>query len=335
MAKFAVFDTKPYDVATLDPLADEFGVSIKYYDFRLKPSTVELVRDTDGVCVFVSDRVNAEVIDQLAAAGVGIILLRCTGFNNVDLAAADRAGITVVRVPNYSPHAVAEHAVALIMALNRKVYKAHNRVRDLNFSLNGLVGFDLWGKTAGIIGTGNIGKCLADILNGFGMTVLAYDPYPDEAWAAEHNVEFVPRDELTARSDVISLHTPLMPATEHMVDIEFLRGVKRGAYLINVSRGGLIDTKAVIKALKKGWLGGVALDVYEEEAGVFFEDHSGEVLQDDVLARLLTFPNVVVTAHQAFLTQEALGDIAECTIENMRRYSAHEEPLPGTVMHAR
>lgn len=332
MTTFAVFDTKPYDRDTLGPEAERAGVRLKFYDFRLEPETVPLVHDVDGVCAFVNDQLTDEVINALASAGVGLIAMRCAGFNNVDLDAASARGLRVVRVPAYSPYAVAEHAVALLMALNRKVAKAHNRVREWNFSLAGLVGFDLHGKTAGIIGTGKIGQVTAEILSGFGMTILVTDPYPNEEWAAEHGFTYVPLEELAAQSDVISLHTPLTPQTWHLVDSSLLKQVKHGVYLINVSRGQLVDTKALIKALKKGRVGGVALDVYEEEEGVFFEDHSGNILQDDVLARLLTMPNVVITAHQAFLTEEALAQIAEVTVENMRRFAADEPALPGTEL---
>ena len=334
MTTFAVFDTKPYDRASLAPQAEAVGVDLKFYEFRLEPETAPLVHDVAGVCVFVNDQLDREVIAGLAAAGVGLIALRCAGFNNVDVTAAAELGLQVVRVPAYSPYAVAEHAVALLMALNRKVAKAHNRVHELNFSLNGLVGFDLYGKTAGIVGTGRIGRVTAEILSGFGMTILVSDPYPNQAWADEHGFTYVDLDELAASCDVISLHTPLTPETMHMIDADFIKKVKRGVYLINVSRGALVDTKALIKGLKKGRVGGVALDVYEEEEGVFFEDHSSHILQDDTLARLLTFHNVVITAHQAFLTREALAEIADVTVENMRRFAAGGPPLPGTVVEA-
>lgn len=332
MTTFAVFDSKPYDRASLGPAAESKGVTLKFYEFRLEPETVALVHDVDGVCVFVNDRIDAQVVAGLREAGVGLLALRCAGFNNVDLDACHEAGLTVCRVPAYSPYAVAEHAVALLMALNRKVAKAHNRVHELNFSLNGLVGFDLNGRTAGIVGTGRIGQVTAEILSGFGMTILLTDPYPNQEWADEHGFRYVDLDELAANSDVMSLHTPLTPETLHIVDGDLLKKVKRGIYIINVSRGALVDTKALIKALKKGRVGGVALDVYEEEEGVFFEDHSDHILHDDTLARLLTFHNVVITAHQAFLTEEALTDIADVTSENMRRFAAGEELLDGTVL---
>jgi len=332
MGRYLVFDAKRYDRRSLEPEAESAGVNLKFYDFRLEPETVEAVHNASGVCVFVNDKLPAEVIDGLAEAGVEKILLRCAGFNNVDLVRAAERGIQVVRVPAYSPYAVAEHAVALLMAVNRKVARAHQRVHELNFSLEGLVGFDLRGKTVGIVGTGRIGKVTAEILSGFGTEVLVSDPYPDTAWAEAQGFEYVAFDDLCERSDVISLHTPLTPETTHLVDAAAIKRMKRSVVLINVSRGGLVDAKALVKALKKGRIGGVALDVYEEEEGVFFEDHSNHILQDDTLARLLTFPNVVITSHQAFLTNEALAEIARVTIENMRRFDADEEPLPGTIV---
>jgi D-lactate dehydrogenase len=250
----------------------------------------------------------------------------------VDLPAARELGLAVTRVPNYSPHSVAEHTVALILALNRKLHRAFSRVRDLNFSLAGLVGFDLHGKTAGVIGTGKIGSIVAEILKGFGMRVLCYDARPAPDWAARHGVSYTDPRTLASESDVLTLHLPLTPDTERLVRRETLELMKPGAMLINVSRGRLIDTAALIHALKSRRLGGVALDVYEEEEGVFFEDLSGQVLEDDVLARLLTFPNVIITAHQAFLTREALRDIAATTVENVRRLSVGQEFLEGTLL---
>jgi D-lactate dehydrogenase len=332
MQPVLVFDAKPYDQKTLEPLATGAGIAVKYREFRLGEDTVSLVRDSDIVCAFVNDDLSRPIIEQLSAAGIRLIAMRCAGFNNVDLDAAKDLGVDVVRVPAYSPYAVAEHAVALLLSLNRHIVRAHNRVRELNFSLKGLVGFDLHGKTAGILGTGKIGRVAAQILHGFGMEVLAYDPYPDHAWADEHGVKYVSLRELAEKSDVISLHTPLTPETFHIVGREFLQTVKDGVYIINVSRGALVDAKALIKALKKGRVGGLALDVYEEEEGVFFEDHSSHILMDDTLARLLTFPNVLITSHQAFLTREALDEIAYSTVENIRRYRAGEAYLEGTVL---
>jgi D-lactate dehydrogenase len=260
------------------------------------------------------------------------VALRCAGFNNVDLAAAREAGIAVVRVPAYSPHAVAEHTLALLLALNRKIHRAYNRVREHNFSLGGLVGFDLHGKTAGIVGTGKIGRITAQILRGFGTEVLAYDPYPSVEWAAAHGVRYTDFASLLAGSDIVSLHLPLTPQSRHLLTTATFAQMKPGAYLINTSRGKLVDTTALLEALKTGRLGGVALDVYEEEEGIFFEDHSGEILQDDELSRLLTFPNVLITAHQAFLTQEALSEIARVTTANLLHFAAGRPLIEESVL---
>ncbi len=334
MPRFLIFDAKHYDHVTLGPVAEALDVDLKYYDFRLQPDTVEAARDAAGVCVFVNDKLPREVVERLSELGVRMIALRCAGFNNVDLAAAEDCGITVVRVPAYSPYAVAEHAVALLMALNRKVARAHHRVHELNFALEGLVGFDVHGKTIGIVGTGKIGKVAADIFAGFGTTILVTDAYPDQAWADERGYEYTTFEDLCARSDVISLHPPLTSETFHMVDKEAINQMKDGVMIINVSRGGLVDTKALVKALKRGKVGGVALDVYEEEEGVFFEDHSSHILMDDTLARLLTFPNVVITSHQAFLTEEALAEIARVTVNNMRLFLDGAPPLVDTALVA-
>jgi len=260
------------------------------------------------------------------------VALRCAGFNSIDLDAAKRLGLSVTRVPAYSPYAVAEHAVALLLALNRKIPRANNRVHDLNFSLHGLVGFDLHGKTAGIVGTGKIGRITAQILRGFGMKVLAFDPFPAVEWAQQYDVEYRDAQTLARECEVISLHTPLTPETHHIIRRETLALMKPGAILVNVSRGALIDTKALIEALKLGRLGGVALDVYEEEEGIFFEDLSGKILVDDELARLLTFPNVLITAHQAFLTQEALAEIARVTVANLAAFARGQPFLADTAL---
>lgn len=332
MTPVAVFDTKHYDREHLVPAGDEFGIEWKFMEHRLTAETAATANGAKSVCIFVNDHADRACLEALVRAGVTHLALRCAGFNAVDMAAARELGLAVTRVPAYSPHSVAEHAVALLLGLNRKIHRAYNRVRDLNFSLNGLTGFDLFGKTAGIFGTGRIGRVTAEILRGFGMKVIAYDPYPDAAWAERHGIEYVEPRELAGRSDVISLHTPLMPETRHIIRKETLELMKSGAILVNVSRGALIDTPALIEALKSGHLGGVALDVYEEEEGVFFEDLSGQILQDDDLARLLTFPNVLITAHQAFLTREALGEIARVTAANIHAAATGVPFLDGTVV---
>jgi len=327
--RVAVFDTKPYDRQYLQAHKE---VQWLFHEFRLGRETVRTSEGAGCVCVFVNDRVDAETIRCLRQYGVKLIALRCAGFNNVDLKAAQAAGIPVVRVPAYSPYAVAEHAVALLLALNRKIHRAYNRVREHNFALTGLVGFDLHGKTVGIVGTGKIGRIAAEIFRGFGTRVLAYDPFPQTTWAAEKGIEYVPMSDLLVRSDIVSLHVPLTPETFHFLNTERFNQMKPGAYLINTSRGKLIDTVALIDSLKSGHLGGVALDVYEEEEGVFFEDLSGQVLLDDELSRLLTFPNVLVTSHQAFLTHEALTEIARVTAANIVHLEKGEPFEPGTLL---
>lgn len=328
----AVFDTKPYDRDFLTHAAGGKAVELRFLEFRLGMETVASAEGATSVCVFVNDKVDRPVIDALAAKGVRHIALRCAGFNHVDLEAARELGIAVTRVPAYSPYAVAEHTVALLMTLNRKIHRAYNRVREQNFSLNGLVGFDLHGKTVGIVGTGKIGRIAAAIFRGFGCEVFAFDPVQDLAWAAEKGVTYTDLNTLLKTSDVVSLHSPLFPETFHLLDAERFALMKPGAHLINTSRGKLVDTRALIEVLKSGHLGGVALDVYEEEEGIFFEDHSGHVLQDDDLSRLLTFPNVLITSHQAFLTKEALGEIARVTVENLGRVGKGEPPLDGTSL---
>lgn len=331
MITTAVFDTKPYDRDALQQCAAP-GIAWHFLDFRLNAETAPLAKPARAVCVFVNDRLDRPCLEVLAGQGVELIALRCAGFNNVDLAAAKALKLTVTRVPAYSPHAVAEHAVALLLALNRKIHRAYNRVREQNFSLHGLVGFDLHGKTAGIVGTGKIGRIVAQILRGFGMKVLAYDPFPAPEWAQQNGVEYVDARTLAQNSDVVSLHTPLTPETKHLIRAETLALMKPGSVLINVSRGALIDTTALIAALKSGQLAGVGLDVYEEEEGIFFEDLSSEVLQDDELARLLTFPNVLITAHQAFLTREALGEIARVTVANLTALANRTPFVSGSVL---
>jgi D-lactate dehydrogenase len=327
-----VFDTKPYDRASLEGIHPKGEIEWRFLETRLSAETAPLARGARAACVFVNDRSDRAALEVLRSLGIGHIALRCAGFNSVDLAAAKELGLSVTRVPAYSPYAVAEHAVALLLALNRKIPRANNRVRDANFALNGLVGFDLHGKTAGILGTGKIGRVAAQILRGFGMRVLAYDPFPTPDWAREHGVEYCDAQTLARESSVISLHTPLTPETHHVIRRETLELMKPGTILINVSRGALIDTKALIEALKCGRLGGVGLDVYEEEEGVFFEDLSGQILHDDDLARLLTFPNVLITAHQAFLTQEALAEIARVTATNLIAFNSGTPFLEGTIL---
>lgn len=328
----AFFDTKPYDREFFAQAAGVEGLEFRFHEFRLGAETAPAAQGAEAVCVFVNDRLDRPCLEALAALGVRHVALRCAGFNHVDAAAARELGLVVTRVPAYSPHAVAEHAVALLLTLNRKIHRAYNRVRELNFSLGGLVGFDLHGKTAGIVGTGKIGRVTAEIFRGFGCAVLAHDPFPDEVWAAARGVRYTVLDELLAASDVVSLHLPLTPETHYLLNAGAFQRMKPGAFLVNTSRGKLVDTTALIEALKSGRLGGVALDVYEEEEGIFFEDLSGEVLQDDELARLLVFPNVLITAHQAFLTREALSEIARVTCENLRLAAQGRPCLPGTVL---
>ena len=332
MITTAVFDAKPYDRESLQRASADGGPRWRFLECRLSEETAPLAKGAVAVCVFVNDRLDRPCLEMLAAQGVKLAALRCTGFNNVDLAAARALNLTVTRVPAYSPHAVAEHAVALLLALNRKVHRAFGRVRELNFSINGLEGFDLHGKTAGVVGTGKIGRIVAQILRGFGMKVLAHDPFPNLDWAAQNGIAYLGAAALAKQSDVITLHIPLTPETKHIVRRETLSLMRPGTVLVNVSRGGLIDTTALIEALKSGQLGGVALDVYEEEEGVFFEDLSGQVLHDDQLARLLTFHNVIITAHQAFLTHEALADIASTTIANLKALADGKAFVEGSVL---
>lgn len=330
--RVAVFDTRSYDRAALLGAPDARALEWQFHEFRLTRETAPAAAGAPAVCAFVNDTLDRPCLCALAEGQVRLLALRCTGFNHVDLAAARALGLRVTRVPVYSPHAVAEHAAALLLALNRKIHRAHARVRELNFSLHGLVGFDLHGKTAGVIGTGKIGRVLAEILRGFGMAVLAHDPAPASEWAARVGVGYVPLETLLRRSHIVSLHVPLTPETRHLIRRETLALMPPGVFLINVSRGALVDTRAVIAGLKSGHIGGLALDVYEEEEGIFFEDLSGQVLQDDDLARLLTFPNVLITAHQAFLTREALADIARTTVANLLALARGGPFVEGSVL---
>lgn len=314
--KIAVFSTKPYDRRFLDAAAKPTGHILGYFETRLTKDTAGLAEGHDAVCVFVNDRLDADVIGLLSDRGVRAVALRCAGYNNVDLKAAKQAEIRVVRVPAYSPHAVAEHAVGLILALNRHLHRAYGRVRDGDFRLEGLLGFDLAGRTVGVIGTGKIGQVFAGIMRGFGCKLIGFDPYPSDA-AREAGIEYTTLDCVFAESDIVSLHCPLTPDTHHLIDDDAIDLMKPGVMIVNTSRGAVIDTKAVIRGLKSGKVGHLAIDVYEEEADVFFEDLSDRVISDDVLARLLTFPNVLVTGHQAFFTAEALTSIAETTINSL------------------
>jgi D-lactate dehydrogenase len=328
----AFFDTKPYDREFFDAInADGYGYNFRYFENRLKIETVSLADGCRIVCAFVNDRLSADIINKLKSLNVGLIALRCAGYNNVDLKAAYR-NIRVVRVPEYSPYAVAEHAVALILSLNRKTHKAYYRTRDGNFSIGGFMGFDMAGKTAGIIGTGKIGKIAAKILRGFDMRVLVYDPYPDKEFAEDEKVEYVDLEELYVKSDVISLHCPLTHDTYHLVNEKSLGKMKDGVMIVNTGRGGLINTKALIDALKSGRVGAAGLDVYEEESEYFFEDFSTQVLDDDVLARLLTFSNVLITSHQGFFTREALQNIARTTLESIREF-LDGKPLKNEICY--
>ncbi|WP_165250726.1 2-hydroxyacid dehydrogenase [Paludisphaera soli] len=313
--RVAVFSTKPYDRRSLDAAAEGTGHQFHYFEARLTRDTAGLARGFPGVCIFVNDEADAATLRTLKDGGTGLLACRCAGVNQVDLHAARELGVAVARVPAYSPHAVAEYAVGLILALNRNIHRAYNRVREGNFSLDGLMGFDLFGKTVGVVGTGKIGSLTAGILRGFGCEILAHDAYVNPACTAI-GARYVGLDELLAASDVVSLHCPLTPQTHRLINAETLARMKPGAMLINTSRGGVIDTGAVVDALKSGRIGSLGLDVYEEEEDYFFEDFSSRVIEDDVLARLLTFPNVLITGHQAFFTREAIGNIAQTVVES-------------------
>ncbi len=325
--RMALFSAKPYDRRSFDAAnangSPAGAVEIHYHEARLNPWTAGYAIDADVVCAFVNDDLSADVLDVLAAAGTKCVALRCAGFNNVDLEAAQRLGITVVRVPAYSPNAVAEHTLALMLTLNRKIHRAHNRVRDRNFSLDGLVGFDMAGKTAAVIGTGQIGAIVARLLWHLRCNVVAFDPVVNEG-LVDLGVKYVDLDEALAVGDIVTLNCPLNEHTHHLVNSESITKMKPGAMLVNTGRGALIDTAAVLEALKAGHIGSLALDVYEEEGDLFFEDRSDEILDDDNFARLLTYPNVLITAHQAFLTHEALAAIAETTLSNVSAVLAGE-----------
>ncbi len=313
--KLAFFDTKPYDTPSFNKYSSDFGIEIKYFEAKLNEDTVGLARGYDAVCAFVNDTVNREVIDRLVEMNIRVLALRSAGYNNVDIKYAT-GKIRVLRVPAYSPYAVAEHAIALLLTSIRRIHKAYIRSRDFNFSLSGLMGFDLHGKTVGVIGTGKIGRVFIDICRGFGMNVLAYDKYPSPEVERE-GVKYVTPDELLKRSDIISLHCPLTDDTYHLIDESAIERARRGVVIINTSRGALVDAEALLAGIKSRKVGAACLDVYEEEGDVFFEDNSGHILEDDTLARLISMPNVIVTSHQAFLTEEALDKIAETTVKNL------------------
>lgn len=323
----AVFSTKPYDRQFMDPAAAAGHHRLTYHEARLTPETAVLARGAKAVCVFVNDQVNEAVLDEFKRLGVDLVALRSAGFNNVDLAAAKHQGITVARVPAYSPEAVSEHAVALILSLDRNIHRAYARVREGNFALEGLMGFNLHGSTVGVVGTGRIGAGVARIMLGFGCKVIAHDPIPDPRCEAL-GVSYQPLEALLAASDIVTLHCPLTPKTRHLIDAAAIRKMKKGIMLINTSRGGIVDTTAVVEGLKNGSIGHLGLDVYEEEADLFFENMSDEVIQDDVFERLLMFSNVLVTGHQGFFTKEALTAIAETTVANIAAFE-----ITGKAVH--
>lgn len=320
MLRVAFFDTKPYDKIYFDALKESYGIEIEYFESKLSPRTAVMAKNVKAVVAFVNDDICKETIEVLKENGVEIIAMRCAGYNNVDLHAAKDV-MTVVRVPEYSPHAVAEHTLALLLTLVRKTHKAYIRTRDFNFSLSGFVGFDLFGKTLGAIGTGKIGKAFIDICKGMGMNVIAHDPFPSQGY-----VEYVPLEELFQRSDIISLHCPLTSETYHMINDYSIKLMKEKVYILNTSRGALIDTESLIDGIRSGKIGGAGLDVYEEESEFFYEDLSESTLKDDLLSRLIMMPNVLITSHQAFLTHEALKRIAEITLGNIKSFFDGEEP---------
>ena len=331
MNKFAFYDAKPYDRVWFDKYKDEFGVEIKYIENKLNIDTVGLSSGCRGVIAFVNDNLESSVIDALYDKGVRLIALRCAGYNNVDLKAAE-GRISVVRVPEYSPYAVAEYAMALLFAVNRKIHRAYLRTRDFDFSIDGLTGFDLYGKTVGVVGTGKIGRVFIDICRGIGMRTLAYDPYPNK----EVKAEYVDLDTLYHESDIISLHCPLTRDTRRMINAGSIEKMKKGAVIINTSRGALIHAEALLEAIKAHKIGGAGLDVYEEETDLFYEDFSDTIIQDDILARLLSMPNVILTSHQAFLTDEALKNIALITLGNIQCFlkgEACENVISYSCLH--
>jgi D-lactate dehydrogenase len=328
--RVAFFGAKPYDIASFDKVNEKYNYDIRYYKGHLNSNNVVLTRDVDVVCIFVNDTADARVIHAMVDNGVKLLALRCAGFNNVDFAAA-RGKLPVVRVPAYSPYAVAEYSLAMMLSLNRKIHRAYWRTRDGNFSLNGLMGFDMHGKTIGIIGTGKIARILIRMLKGFGMHVLAYDLFPDEKFAKEENITYTSLDELYRQSDIISLHCPLTEQTRYMINKDSIAKMKDGVMIINTGRGQLINTNDLIEGLKEKKISAAGLDVYEEEGEYFYEDKSDKIIDDDVLARLLSFNNVIVTSHQAFFTREALHNIAETTLQNIEDFR-RQRPLVNEVI---
>ncbi len=328
--KITFFDTKPYDREYFDRANEEFGFELEYHRSLLRKESAVLAQGSEAVCIFVNDVADREAIEALASWGVKLIALRAAGFNNVDVNAAHEFGMQVCRVPAYSPYAVAEHAAALMLALNRKIHRAYWRTRDGDFSLHGLLGFDMHGKTAGVIGTGEIGRKVISILGGFGMDILAYDPYPNLDYERRAGFKYTMLDDLYARSDIVTLHCPLTPETRHMISGESISKMKPGVMLINTGRGQLIDTNALIEGLKEKRIGSAGLDVYEEESEYFYKDMSDRIIDDDTLARLLTFNNVIVTSHQGFFTKEALTNIARTTLRNIADFHKGK-PLKNAV----
>lgn len=329
--KIAFFDSKNYDRTSFEEANKNFGFELEFLEPKLSEQTVTLVSGYDAICIFVNDSANANIINKLHKYGVKLIALRCAGYNNIDFKAAFKK-INVVRVPAYSPYAVAEHAVGMLLCLNRKLHRAFNRTREGNFSISGLLGFDMHEKTAGIIGTGKIAKCLISILKGFGIKVLAYDPYPDNKFAAEVGMIYTTPDELFRKSDFISLHCPLTDESFHMINAEAISKMKHNCIIINTGRGKLIDSKALLEALLDGRLGGACLDVYEEESSYFFEDKSDAPIADNVLARFIGLPNVLLTSHQAFFTREAIDNIANTTLSNIRAF-VDGQPLDNEICY--
>ena len=332
MGKFriAFFDSKPYDREFFERANRQYGFELTFFEAKLRPQTAGLAAGSDAVCAFVNDEIDETAVAKLAESGVKLIAMRCAGYNNVNVKAACEHGIPVVRVPQYSPYAVAEYALALLMTLDRKIHRAYNRVREGNFAIGGLMGFDLRGKTVGIIGTGKIGRTFAELLTGFHVRLLAYDPFPAPETAKRLGLEYVPLETLFRESDILSLHCPLTPENTYLVDAAAIAKMKDGVVLVNTSRGKLIDSAALVDGLKSGRIGAAGLDVYEEETDYFFEDRSGEIMQDDILARLTSFPNVIVSSHQAFFTREAVTNIAETTLAACADFIAGK-PLENAI----